>query len=78
MLLNTGIGEITTYEKAEHLAAEGWGEELVIGRPAIDNPNLVRRWRDLLLMNERHAAIFTPKTPKATRITNSGRTDNSS
>ncbi|HJX78346.1 alkene reductase [Glutamicibacter sp.] len=64
VLLNTGFGEITTYQEAARVAAEGWGEAVVVGRPAIANPDLVRRWRDELPLNEPDAATFYTEGPQ--------------
>ncbi len=64
VLLNTGFQSITTYEEARNVAAEGWGEAVVVGRPAIANPDLVRRWRDELPLNELDAStLYTEGAP---------------
>ncbi|MHA6968997.1 alkene reductase [Glutamicibacter bergerei] len=64
VLINTGFQTITTYEDAATVAAEGWGEAVVVGRPAIANPDLVRRWRDELPLNEPDAATFYTEGPQ--------------
>lgn len=64
VLLNTGFAEITTYEEAARVAAEGWGEAVVVGRPAIANPDLVRRWKEQLPLNEPDFATFYTEGPK--------------
>lgn len=57
-LLNTGFGEITTREEAVSLVADGLADAVVVGRPAIANPDLVRRWREGLTVNEPDASTF--------------------
>ena len=50
VLVNSGFGEITTREEALSIMADGVGDAVVVGRPAIANPDLVYRWsRDLPL-----------------------------
>ncbi|KSU65977.1 alkene reductase [Arthrobacter sp. NIO-1057] len=63
VLLNTGFAEITTYEEAARVAAEGWGDAVVVGRPAIANPDLVRRWKEELPLNEPDFATFYTEGP---------------
>jgi N-ethylmaleimide reductase len=58
VLLNTGFQSITTFEEAEAVAANGWGEAVVVGRPAIANPDLVRRWKEELPLNVPDASTF--------------------
>ncbi|MGU3434985.1 alkene reductase [Actinomycetes bacterium M1A6_2h] len=50
-LVNSGFGEITTRDEALALAEDGIGEAVVVGRPAIANPDLVYRWREDLPLN---------------------------
>ena len=57
-LLNTGFGVVTTREEAKALVADGHADAVVVGRPAIANPDLVRRWRDGLPVNEPDASTF--------------------
>jgi len=40
------------------LVADGHADAVVVGRPAIANPDLVRRWREGLPVNETDAATF--------------------
>ena len=56
--MNTGFGVITTAEEAKSLVSEGHTDGVVVGRPAIANPDLVRRWREGLPVNEPDAATF--------------------
>lgn len=57
-LVNTGFGEITTRDEAISLVADGHADAVVVGRPAIANPDLVRRWREGLPVNEPDQATF--------------------
>lgn len=63
VMLNTGFGEITTYEEAARVLATGLGEAVVVGRPAIANPDLVRRWKEELPLNEPDFATFYTEGP---------------
>ncbi|WP_457972434.1 alkene reductase [Arthrobacter sp. D1-17] len=51
-LVNTGFGDITTRKEAVSLVADGHADAVVVGRPAIANPDLARRWREGLPLNE--------------------------
>ena len=57
-LLNSGFGVITTREEATALVADGHADAVVVGRPAIANPDLVRRWREGLPVNEPDQSTF--------------------
>jgi N-ethylmaleimide reductase len=57
-LLNTGFGVVTTREEALAIVADGHANAVVVGRPAIANPDLVRRWSEGLPVNEPDAATF--------------------
>ncbi|WP_024365485.1 alkene reductase [Arthrobacter sp. TB 26] len=57
-LLNTGFGVITTREEATAIVADGHADAVVVGRPAIANPDLVRRWREGLPVNEPDQSTF--------------------
>ncbi|MCU1531673.1 MAG: alkene reductase [Arthrobacter sp.] len=57
-MLNTGFGVVTTREEATAILADGHADAVVVGRPAIANPDLVRRWREGLPVNEPDAATF--------------------
>src|SRR6478752_3498235 len=57
-LVNTGFGVITTAEEAKSLVSDGHTDGVVVGRPAIANPDLVRRWREGLPVNEPDQATF--------------------
>ncbi|MDO4253619.1 MAG: alkene reductase [Kocuria sp.] len=51
-LLNSGFGANTTLQEAEHMVRDGIADAVVVGRPVIANPDLVRRWKDGLPENE--------------------------
>jgi 2,4-dienoyl-CoA reductase-like NADH-dependent reductase (Old Yellow Enzyme family) len=57
-LVNTGFGVITTRDEAVSLVADGHADAVVVGRPAIANPDLVRRWREGLPLNEPDSSTF--------------------
>ncbi|MGP9504195.1 alkene reductase [Specibacter sp. AOP5-B1-6] len=58
VLLNTGFETITTLADAQATAA--WADAVVVGRPAIANPDLVRRWAEDLPLNEPdHRTFYT-------------------
>ena len=57
-LVNTGFGVVTTRDEAMALVADGHADAVVVGRPAIANPDLVRRWREGLPVNEPDPATF--------------------
>lgn len=58
LLLNTGWGRITDLEDAARIVASGAGDAAVVGRSLIANPDLVRRWREGLPLNEPDPATF--------------------
>lgn len=51
VLINSGFGVITTREEAVALMEAGHADAVVVGRPAIANPDLVRRWKEDLPLN---------------------------
>lgn len=57
-LVNSGFGEVTSQEEAVRLIADGYADAVVVGRPAIANPDLARRWREGLPLNEPNPATF--------------------
>jgi N-ethylmaleimide reductase len=57
-LVNTGFSVITTRDAAIALVADGQADAVVVGRPAIANPDLVRRWREGLPLNNPDQATF--------------------
>lgn len=63
-LINTGFGIVTTRDEATALVADGHADAVVVGRPAIANPDLVRRWREGLPVNEANPATFYTDGPE--------------
>lgn len=57
-LVNSGFGMVTTRDEAMGLVADGHADAVVVGRPAIANPDLVRRWQEGLPLNEANPATF--------------------
>ncbi|MGA9871922.1 MAG: alkene reductase [Rhodococcus sp. (in: high G+C Gram-positive bacteria)] len=57
-LVNSGFGEITTRDEALSILADDIGEAVVVGRPAIANPDLVYRWQQDLPLNVPDASTF--------------------
>ena len=57
-LVNTGFGVVTTREEAVTLVADGHADAVVVGRPAIANPDLARRWKEGLPLNEPDSSTF--------------------
>lgn len=58
VLVNSGFGEITTRGEALSLMEDGIGDAVVVGRPAIANPDLAYRWREDLPLNEPDQSTF--------------------
>lgn len=58
VLVNSGFGEITSRDEALSLLADGIGDAVVVGRPAIANPDLAYRWREDLPLNTPDASTF--------------------
>lgn len=58
VLMNTGFGKVTTLEDALAVAEHGWGDAVVVGRPALANPDLARRWQEGLPLNEPDPSTF--------------------
>jgi len=57
-MVNTGFGVITTRDEALALIAGGHADAVVVGRPAIANPDLARRWKESLPLNEPDPSTF--------------------
>ncbi|OSM43568.1 alkene reductase [Nesterenkonia sp. PF2B19] len=55
---NSGFGVVTTREEALRLAAEGTVDAVAVGRAAIANPDLFRRWEEDLGENETRPESF--------------------
>ena len=58
VLLNSGFGIITTREEALSIINDNLGDGVVVGRPAIATPDLVRRWQEDLPLNTPDPATF--------------------
>ena len=58
MLLNTGFGVETTRESALALLEEELADAVVVGRPALANPDLARRWQEDHPLNACDYATF--------------------
>ena len=58
VLLNTGFKVITTREEALALLDDGHADGVVVGRPAIANPDLARRWQENLPLNAPDSSTF--------------------
>lgn len=58
LLINSGFGLVTSREEAMALLTDGHADAVVVGRPAIANPDLVRRWQEDLPLNPPDALTF--------------------
>ncbi|MCC3293492.1 alkene reductase [Arthrobacter sp. zg-Y411] len=58
VFLNSGFGVITTRDEAVAMLADGLADAVVVGRPAIANPDLARRWEEDLPLNTPDATTF--------------------
>ncbi|MDK1358948.1 alkene reductase [Arthrobacter sp. zg-Y1219] len=58
VLLNSGFGVITTREEALSIMEDNLGDGVVVGRPVIANPDLVRRWEEDLPLNTPDPSTF--------------------
>lgn len=58
VLVNTGFGTVTSLEDALAVAGNGWADAVVVGRPVLANPDLVRRWQEGLPLNEPNPSTF--------------------
>lgn len=56
--LNSGFAEVTTRENAAAILDEGLADAVVVGRPFLANPDLVRRWAEGLDENEPNPDTF--------------------
>jgi len=64
VLVNSGFGVITTRDEAMGILNDGFADGVVVGRPAIANPDLVHRWTEDLPLNEPNAATFYGDGPE--------------
>lgn len=58
VVLNTGFSTVTTLEDAQKLMDNGYADAVAVGRAVLANPDLARRWRDGLPLNEPDFATF--------------------
>lgn len=58
LMANSGFGQLTTREEATDLVRNGFADVVAVGRQAIANPDLVRRWRDDHPLNEPNPNTF--------------------
>lgn len=58
VILNTGFNAVTSLEDARYVTENGLADAVVVGRYALANPDLVRRWREGLPLNEPDYATF--------------------
>src|SRR5699024_6433400 len=56
VILNSGFGRVTQHEESEDLAQHG--DAVAVGRLAISNPDLVRRWQEELPVTAPDEATF--------------------
>ncbi|MDH6236199.1 alkene reductase [Cryobacterium sp. CG_9.6] len=64
VLLNSGFGQITTRDEAFAILSDGHADGVVVGRPAIANPDLAHRWEQDLPLNDADAATFYGDGPE--------------
>jgi len=58
VIINSGFGEVTTLDSVEGLLERDLGDLVAVGRPFLANPDLPRRWREGLELNEPNPATF--------------------
>ncbi|WP_150308488.1 alkene reductase [Planctomonas psychrotolerans] len=58
LMANSGFGLLTTRSEAIDFVQAGAAEVVAVGRPAIANPDLVRRWQNDLDLNEPDPTTF--------------------
>ncbi|MEE2523272.1 alkene reductase [Pseudarthrobacter sp. J47] len=57
-LVNSGFSVVTSRDEALALVTDGHADAVVVGRPAIANPDLARRWKEGLPLNEADPTTF--------------------
>lgn len=57
-ILNSGFGAVTSRTEAQAMLDGGHADAVVVGRPAIANPDLLRRWREDLPLNTPDPSTF--------------------
>lgn len=58
LLLNSGFAAFTEVAEAKHIVEDGLADAVAVGRLAISNPDLARRWKEGLPLNEPDQATF--------------------
>ncbi|MFO7690483.1 MAG: alkene reductase [Cryobacterium sp.] len=58
VIVNSGFGVVTSRDEALDLVGAGHADAVVVGRPAIANPDLVHRWREDLPLNTMDTSTF--------------------
>ncbi|KRE54532.1 alkene reductase [Phycicoccus sp. Soil748] len=58
VIINSGFGEVTTLDSVEGLLERDLGDLVAVGRPFLANPDLPKRWREGLGLNEPNPATF--------------------
>jgi len=52
VIINTGFGDVTTLDSVEGLLERDLGDLVAVGRPFLANPDLPKRWREGIELNE--------------------------
>ena len=58
VIINSGFGEVTTLDSVEGLLERDLGDLVAVGRPFLANPDLPRRWREGIELNEPNPDTF--------------------
>ena len=58
VIINSGFGEVTTLDSVESLLERDLGDLVAVGRPFLANPDLPKRWREGIELNERNPGTF--------------------
>ncbi|KAF0966271.1 alkene reductase [Rhodococcus sp. T7] len=58
VLVNSGFTAVTSRDEALSILDDGHADAVVVGRPAIANPDLVRRWQEDLPLNDPDPLTF--------------------
>jgi 2,4-dienoyl-CoA reductase-like NADH-dependent reductase (Old Yellow Enzyme family) len=58
VIINSGFGEVTTLDSVEGLLERELGDLVAVGRPFLANPDLPRRWREGIELNEPNPDTF--------------------
>ncbi len=58
VMLNSGFEDVTTLREVEDLLASDLADLVAVGRPFLANPDLARRWREGIALNEPNPETF--------------------